>query len=1229
MNTVMTKAKKLGMAVIVAVLLLIMATASIFTATGLAKASDIVTPDDQDVYGWSSIHNGDFINLGKSKYQVVNKEARGTTSTDGTNVQTDDIGILVRRVEGESIDRAYSADQHEIDEVGGQIDHDKGYKNNMVTVVDAANQGQVNQRLIDARRNMQGTNLWAESAIRDYLNSDEFLSTLDGLNEVEQSAIISMPQQQMLWWGDANKNAQLGAVAVQFDPSNALHFQGLIQASIPEGSTAMYTSHTDFTTSGLDDADSTVQGDWSNLTVDANGNVTPANNDEQALRYTIRDKVFLPTTEQEKEFYNIAGTANITENLTRTIVANDKDGGSFVVKIQANSGDFAAINAKEEIKGIQPMLYLNKNVTFAKATADSKGVRTFSELGLNNTQYSVADLYVGDYITMGGRDWRVVQIDDNGIMVRSDQAVKSAVPDAARPYPYNNQRYAWNDMYVANTGDTDTTNTRYQTGSNFYFESDIRSYLLDDLYNTFSSTEKAAIKQVTQGEQVWFGERFSSFVDPNNASNVFNLKTDKEVLRAAYNEAGLDAGTIAADAHVNRLEAFGDKSIDSGFDMSKLTIDKGWSTKAARNIVGFDAKKDATVQDNWTPSKTIEENNWTTINDELDAKIPQVLFNDPIFIPSIQQVVEIIGTSGLKSKSDSRLGYAVVGGSASNTLTRTPGLKDQQQQAAKGVNYIAYANGKGSSITGTNGKFIPDMYSRPASTDLAIAPAMFLKSDTILTPVESVDFNAGEDATTLFGDTQRRTPIKVGETMDRSKLAKFKLGTTGLDAEDPTAGDELKAALAGLQVGQQISPVDLSNAKDTNDIGIPGLSITNGQIVGTPTTAGKDFAVTVGAIQTTVDVEKGNPSIANPTESFSVNYGDPLSKVSADLQALEVKTTAGDKIAGHFEFNDESMTATTTAPYGIKFISEDENWNDVTSGLTVFIQVGDQGEIAEVPDTLAPVSAVYGKTWQQINDDNGTFGAVLEGLVATIIPDEGSLSDIPTVGDHNVQVQFTTEAASVTRDLVVTITQAQGTFPAIDEQPATYGDNLQEILAGGAFGAYSGVFTSTETTVGNAGTHDITLTYTDASGAYAPVDGKVTFVVAKADRTDDTTQLATIRTFVEAELKGKIAPAVTLDDSILPAGFKFESPVQTGNMGTEVKANVIVAGTVSESGANTTNENFDETVIEITLTVDKKADVKGADNTVLIVVLVVVGVAAIGAVAFFVLNKKKSAGSKL
>ena len=265
-------------------------------------------------------------------------------------------------------------------------------------------------------------------------------------------------------------------------------------------------------------------------------------------------------------------------------------------------------------------------------------------LGRNNTpigadaSFTGHQMVVGDFIQGFGRDpdtgapltLRVIDINDNGILVRTDRALAEErafdAPRTGRPQVLNSQIQQVGTLTAA----YDARNT---WGSNFWghpqrdaegMGSDIRNFLNTTFYNQFTPAERNAILTVSQRQLLWAGDVVNSYDSTNTGTRV-NVLNHQPMLTGLGTVRGEGVhGWNVGVSNVLNLGAGGT-----------------WLGNAEGTHVGYD--------DAW-----------------------YFMMNDRIFLPSISQVYTIFDHGLLNYNGDC---YRIVLNSANTeriSLTRTP-----------------------------------------------------------------------------------------------------------------------------------------------------------------------------------------------------------------------------------------------------------------------------------------------------------------------------------------------------------------------------------------------------------------------------------------------------------------------------------------------------------------------------------------------------------------------------
>lgn len=1286
MNNIKTSSKKLKWALAVALLLLLNIAIGVLTATGIAYAFNygVKQPDieGKGVYGWEQLEKGDIIETANgNKFKVLDKNARGTNS-DMT--ATDNMGILVSFVG--SLETALS-------DVTNKDDNDT-YSNNFATtttsILDSASSNQETLTLANNKRGLIGTNFWEEmelihNVLSNFKNDEASDFSSKGL-------ITPMPQQQALWWGDGDAgNYTTNATDEGRDASRFFSGSGGQDNELFVG-----RGHTTYTTGTVNEANYLDHIDVSSkYSLEGFHNsdelYTPETGiTDNTLRYTINDDVFLPSLEQ-------AESNGLDKTWTRSPYANDKNGGGknwlWNGKDAGTKQPYAtgAIVTGEDNGGedhVIPMMYLSTNILFTNATT-TNNQRVFSGISRIQSEYSASDLYIGDYVSLDGTDFRVIGKDNNGLMVRSDRPVDYRSFDSSRSI-YNDdgdvevdkERPAINSTmygYDAYTGES-----REFNGSNFYLESDIRTWLLDDYYASLPNSVKNAVNQnVVQDITFWHGDAKREAKVTVNKTNVdLTYETDRNIAK----KLGL---SVNGPTFIDRYQAVKDGNLD---------YTTGWSLNARRNVVGYednDVFQTLGDQNQQFTDSSSANRDMTNLSYTGYEKLSTILFNDPVFLQSYIQVAEFsnqaVKTSGGSSNNNVANNKLVltnaIGGNYAvqilsdkdntqvNAYTRSPLLRhDTNATAAMGTGVIDYSNHNseyssagwdGDAWIGTNIGLGAGMADHPTdinTKDHGILPTMYLKYDTLFelstddsVGVDENGFNPGENATTLFGgqnydsSAKRRTPVAG----DRDGLHRFVLSAgTGLDLSSQIGRNELQSRLKNLTVGTAIDAIELqADSVKNGETGIAGITVKDNMIVGTPTKFGEQtFELSdVENFTFKVAVAKGTPTEINFTDPMfgSDNAADITKSIGTQFgtELDQVSVTTKENVSGKLQFVDANENPTVgSQTYSVNFVPSDNNWNTVAAGVVTII-AGE--ELATDDFTPGAVSATFGDSWTKILDDNKTMG--IGGLPSEAKVELSGVSMSATPGDvgtHTVSVTITVGGQFKTLEDFVTVTVTRSTTSAPDIEvegvaqtlSATYGDKISSLQiqldsinrkiqqeTGRTDGTFS--FVDSTKDVGDAGTQSIDLKYVVEGGNYEDATAKIDVTVAKADR--DSAQITKLTDVVKGVLVEKAVANSSTDDAWLPSGFKFKTAGTVGSPGNENTFTILVDETVNAEGS-TGAPNYNATEFDVTFTVSEPEGGARNDggNMTLIIVLAVVGVAVVGGIVFFVLKKKQSGGSK-
>jgi hypothetical protein len=241
-----------------------------------------------------------------------------------------------------------------------------------------------------------------------------------------------------------------------------------------------------------------------------------------------------------------------------------------------------------------------------------------SDDGLHDSSY----IEVGDYIEyFGGVKWRVVAKDGNGIMIRTDRPTVEMPFD--KPRPLNGDRLALNSVFrvtINGTGNTSdfipdvNTHSRVQLGDNFYFDSDVHNYLYE-FYDNLDQNEKDAIIRVQQEQNVSFADRFAeSDVSSDYGKATLSIRTSGLVLNK-YDPVKYP--DISQEHHLDRVQPYDEQGLLVRGSNSYVTSTNQYTSVGKTDISLGDAM----------------------LNDY--KKLPAILFDDPVFIPSWIQAFEI------------------------------------------------------------------------------------------------------------------------------------------------------------------------------------------------------------------------------------------------------------------------------------------------------------------------------------------------------------------------------------------------------------------------------------------------------------------------------------------------------------------------------------------------------------------------------------------------------------
>jgi len=570
----------------------------------------------------------------------------------------------------------------------------------------------------------------------------------------------------------------------------------------------------------------------------------------------------------------------------------------------------------------------------------------------------------------GGVTWRVVAKDENGIMVRADKAVTIMPFDEPRSMigwkgnlekaPFNGEWLVTEDGEGVDSDKylpSNKTERRNEYGSNFYFESSVRQWLLDNFYQGLSEQEKSSIVNVIQGQEFWFGERFSDWkAEADNIDAWIHYDTSGIILNSIDN-----SNDPTYLSHINRIAPF---DVQTGsVDFSKLNKNYGWTDKSARNIVGFqlngatldidpETGLDNTTGKDYNGSWITDGAQYTAMNDidkPLDAsmlneyrKLPQIMFDDPIFLPSWIQAFEI-QASRLKNEIGGNYSQVIkVGYDSSNfdinndirvqnIWSRSPAMRHGGT-----VNFLVGTHVLTYSDSNLKGKHREDPQTgtniftghTSANSQLGVVPALYLSNDIQLEYFGVRGYNPNEE------DIVREQPLDGSSYNYRGwVLPGIANNIESIDNDD----------FAKLKVGESFSMLlSAGNYQVEGSLpnGLELIPIANGiaqAIFGIPTDAKQfNFKLISDNVQSTditVNVLKGDTyvSIADALVGYS---GQSLS----DLELPEIVY----EIPGKLQWQQDDILYTKedyTQYFDIEYVPDDQdNYNNQSMRVQVEIR---------------------------------------------------------------------------------------------------------------------------------------------------------------------------------------------------------------------------------------------------------------------------------------------------
>ncbi|MDR1138671.1 MAG: hypothetical protein LBK70_02215 [Clostridiales bacterium] len=1189
MNNVKTQSKKLKLALVVAFVLLVNIVIGIMAATGLVYAAR-----PERLWGVGDLKVGDKIQLSTTSWRVIELESYGIDQNGSMGETTS--GVLLR-LEGH-IEGVFDNQMEGID-----------YRSNSVTQGGVAN---------NYTRATYGTNYLEEATIRQQLETE----ILDKI--VEQDIIATIPQQQVVWWGEArrlnpvdNTFSITGANATNFNPIDGITDTGT-SAKLLE-TTGLVASPTSANVTG-------------SAKVDA---VATSESDANILRYTIEDRIFLPNVNQIKKIKDakIQGIYSTDGGyLTRTPFASNQYSGTQVLRASKDHASLDSVPATMEVGSniLVPMIYLDRNTVFkGVSTGDSYGYKTYHTASNNKDQYGYSDVLVGDYMTIGGIRWRVIAKDaTNGFKLRVDRTLGTAQFDAKRSLPRTPgeliDRPAINSVISTNTRSRATTiipENRLGTGSNFYWESDIRAYLTGEFLNKFVSYELNQINTVKQALNFWWGDHVASVNSSGqqvaDGQGVYSAATN-----ARYTDLYDQTSGDAINRHFDRFDQ------NSPLYKGKPATSSESEIKAP--LAGQTAPQLAnTTGTSYTTAGMGFNNNLYIIL----GNLPTYWLSDKVFVPSLWDAYNI--PTDLKNAKGATYRAALdASGADQGYFTTTPNLdRNQGKNMAIGSSLLGVTKGGGSAY-----------YASATEDDDSLVPMMYLKANTELDAIRSIARNTGENL------VQRPTYVTNTQTTDnyttRRGWREFAIATNGRTADTLTEAD-----FANPVVAQANTSIQLSTALKYTIEGAPdGMTINSDNVLSwTPTTAGtvsfviksttgEDISPTI-----TLTVAQGRVVISN-AQTISGEHGGELNNIPVTDIKADTKNILGTTITGTWGWkdgqNDLPNEGATTGRVAIFTPNGVYANNYLTTEYTFTINLSNATLLEDVQDLIEgkTLKAKYGQTLADILPD---LQNLVKGQNPPITASWVEEEYIDAVGEYMISATFKRENNTATLEIKVVVEAIEASKPnmsglksnptAVYEQTIEVaitfinGDNWNEgAQPNGTFEAIN-----PDTMVGDVGDQKHTVRFVDANSNLTPTTVEITITVTAATRTE--TQVETIRVAVGKKLSDQNIPTGTkFADIKLPAGFKLaqqDNVAVTGSKGDTVKIDLIIQGTVKDNADNGTAANYTENKITAEFTIgETNADDNG--NMILYIVLAVVGLAVVGGAVFFVLKKKQSAGSK-
>ncbi|MDR3022171.1 MAG: hypothetical protein LBU60_05835 [Clostridiales bacterium] len=1291
MTNSILKSKKLLVALLLSVLLLANLGISALISTGTAFARK---PDD--VFGWQNIKNGDLIDMGSDgnrtyRWRVIDKSSRGTKiGSDGQSVQTDNMGILLRLEQ--------TIAKQSFDSVDFLADRE--YKrNDLVSIVEGGSSVQENNR-----RSIAGTNLWSESEIRDYLNSrvkdgavaDGFMNAF---SDAEYGAILQdMPQQQLLWWGDGPRtNSESSKSVVVFNNQNqGTDIPGLgdVDRGAYVGEWESYSSDEQSPHESVDDvAGQNVHWLKSNKIGD-----DAINNARSALRYTIKDAVFLPSIEQIVDMKNNASLPkdyHIAKSIvddkpisswTRTPDASFTNGGSRILTVETDDTFKAEDNSATSARGFTPMMYLSTNTIFKNRTTiqeDGENRSVFDTVDTVNGTYSRADLVVGDYISdLGGQEWRVVGFDDNGILLRTVYSIANLPFDEPRYLDSGDlSRPAWNSIIKADTN-VDLSGTRHNNGSNFYLESSVRDYLINEFFaNRFSQDEKDSIVTVQQSEHFWWGDLDKERAEGDGQRGKLPKLTAETDM--------LSQGLGIANGHVTMVNR-----PTNSLTEEDINVPYDWDIYKTVDLTGG---TDGTQKDSVVRLGQIENL----------KQLRSYNFADPIFLPSASQVYNIsklplkaVGTFH-PFESVERDTFEIVYQKDSD-LSKAPGyawLRTPNMwnglRNTRGNNNDKYGvtTGTAGLVIGGGPRFIY-YSSRLSATSVdgesLVAPMVYLSNDTGFEYVGNKNWNLGESADTVLSDFGGKRPTSIDNSNEG--LKEFNLSHEGIDISTDEGLLQLEDSLQNLVVGQEIAPIKLSEGlhhikeNEVHGLILQNITDTKQQIVGMPTkegtpqllisrdkgTSGDVPAVQEQTIDTFIQTAKTQSSTIGQLITGEIENTDTLInkvdssvvKVTAMYESQTVNVEGSWKWSGDLQTNfgvdenGEPNVAGNEYKREAEFTAKEaDKFSKTTAEITILF-TDDIIELHEEQDKDKPLLdlkvVLEYKEGQVLGEVENEMKSQLQAIIKSdnvqIKLYTNSQTLVGPVGHKYFKFEFLQISTGAKQfiDVDTEVNPSQAEFPSgFGFLYATYGQTLGDLteqLDAMFEGSMRFVEEDLSTEVGDA-TIDSTLADSEVGDSemddrqtraldvyYEPQDenqtavqGQVQVVIGLAERS--TGQKESAKTTIEEYLaQNPVLAGISLTNDMLPQGFEWVT--KEGGNGTLERTVRQLGWQGQQPGEGESQPHTNYVVHEFKVSF-KVVDPKPEKPPIVLIVLGIVGgLAVLGLLAFLLLKKKQSKGNK-